>query len=166
MRLFAKLMLLLVIAALAGPFILKGSDGKPLWSIASVKASVQSVWNQLGNDAEQNLQAVGVDAMSDDVEIYRWQDENGQWHFSEEPPAGIAAETMTIDPDTNMISLPALPEPLPAETAPDSGDAAAIQTQPPEGIPSAEDTRQLMEDVRNLQNVVNERDQQIRDADL
>ncbi|MEM8984411.1 MAG: DUF4124 domain-containing protein [Pseudomonadota bacterium] len=166
MRLFVKLMLLLVVAALAGPFILKGPDGKPLWSIASVKASVNSIWQQLGNDAEQNLQAVGVDSLSDDVEIYRWQDENGQWHFSEQAPAGIAAETMTIDPDTNMISLPALPEPVVAEEAADDGDGATIQTTPPEGIPSAEDTRQLIEDVRNLQNVVNERDQKIRDADL
>ncbi len=166
MRLFAKLMILLVIAALAGPFFLKGPDGRPLWTIASVKAKIAAVLSSTRSDIAGGLEDVGVDAASNDVEIFRWQDASGQWHFSTEAPAGIDADTMTIDPDTNLVTLPALPEapqPEPEVAAPT--EQAPVQTAVPEGYPDAEETRQLLEDVRNMQNVVDEREKRIRDID-
>ncbi|MEO1035514.1 MAG: DUF4124 domain-containing protein [Pseudomonadota bacterium] len=166
MRLFVKLMLLVVIAALAGPFFIKGPDGKPLWSVQSLKAGVLTTWRRMQNDVEQGLGDAGIDAVSDDVQVFRWQDEDGQWHFSQEAPEGVTAEAMIIDPDTNMISLPALPEPPPPEPASESaGDAPTIQTEVPDGMPDIEETKQLIEDVRNLQDVVNDRERQIREVD-
>ena len=163
MRLFTKLIVLVVIAALAGPFFIKGPDGRPLWTINDVKASIVGKWLGLKNDLEQGFDSVGVDAMSDDVTVYRWQDESGQWHFAAEPPPGVTADSFVIDPDTNMISLPALPAAAEEVAAEAEGEATEIKTQVPEAYPDAEATKQLIEDVRNLQNVVDERDKRIRE---
>lgn len=37
------------------------------------------------------------------VTVYRWRDKSGNWSFGSEPPAGVKAESMTVDPDANLI---------------------------------------------------------------
>ena len=48
-------------------------------------------------------------------QVYRWKDANGQWHYGERAPDGVAAETVTIRPGPAPESTP----PPPPEYGPD-----------------------------------------------
>lgn len=40
--------------------------------------------------------------------LYKWKDEQGQWHITDRPPAGgLPYEKVTVNPETNV--LPAVP---------------------------------------------------------
>lgn len=54
-------------------------------------------------------------------QVYRWVDEQGVTHFSEMPPEGVAADTIALAPDRNLIrGTPETSEPRP----PTDADAA------------------------------------------
>lgn len=163
MKLFVKLLLFIVILALMGPFFIKGPDGKPLWQVNKIQSSVQLGWDRLQRrltgsvDAAANLPGSGSE-----VTVHRWQDADGQWHYTQEAPAGIASDILLIDPETNLISLPPLPEPPPVPE--DSAAEEPTAAPPVQGpIPTIEETRQLIEDAQALQGQVDERDKKLRD---
>lgn len=159
MKLFSRLMLLVIIAALIGPFFIKGPDGAPLWRWQDIQATLKKQWHRLGGNIEASIPG------DKSVTVYRWRDADGQWQFGSEVPPGIEADTLNIDPNTNVISLPALPTPEPEPQAP---AAAAAAPEPARGVgplPDPEATRKLIEDARSLQDKVDQRDQLLRDQD-
>ncbi len=158
MKLFVRLMIFVVVLALAGPFFIKGPDGHPLWTMTSVKHSVVTGWDRLQRSLFDKTDLPGV---STDVTVYRWQDENGQWHYTQEPPQNMASDVLLIDPETNLISLPALPAPVVAEDRPSA--ATEPVTAPSGPLPNIEQTQKLIEDAQALQGVVDKRDQKLRD---
>lgn len=40
--------------------------------------------------------------------VYKWQ-ENGVWHYADKPPTNHAWETLTVRPETNLMSTPGKP---------------------------------------------------------
>lgn len=46
------------------------------------------------------------------AEVHRWVDEQGNIHFTDDPPDGRQTELIDIDPDINLQSAPALTSPL------------------------------------------------------
>lgn len=37
-------------------------------------------------------------------QVYKWQDEDGVWHFSNElPPQGVPYQQVDVDPDVNVV---------------------------------------------------------------
>lgn len=145
MKLFVKLLALVIALALIGPFFIKGPDGQPLWqlptSLDQVKLLPQSVSDKSG----------GV------VEVYRWQDDSGQWHFSESAPTQGEFDILTIDTRTNAVMTA---PPVAAET-----EATSAETDIPDNphiapalpIPDPQTTRQLIEDAKALQKLADER---------
>lgn len=71
MRLFYLLITLVLIAALVVPFYMKGPNGQPVMTLDKV--------------IDDNTPEVMIDRGA-----YRWQDEHGRWHFSDEPIDGKA----------------------------------------------------------------------------
>lgn len=70
--------IIVLLAALVGPFFIK-VGGKPIMTL-----------DDLVPDAVPA-------ALSTPTEVYRWQDANGRWHFSEAAPADGTAERLTVD---------------------------------------------------------------------
>ena len=35
--------------------------------------------------------------------LYKWKDDNGQWHVTDSPPRGRSYETVRPNPDTNVV---------------------------------------------------------------
>lgn len=148
MKLFVKVLCFGLVLALAGPFVMRGPDGQPLYTPAQAWRSLQS-----------SMPALDVpDVMpSKPVAVYRWQDAEGQWHFSGQPPAeGTPFTVLEIDPKTNAVGT--APEPAPeaavADTAaPAEGDAPKLG--PEDAMlgpyPNPEAVRQLIQDARALQ---------------
>lgn len=78
MKPFAVICILVLLGALVAPFFIT-VNGQPLLSLDKV------------------LSDMTPDAVNTPTEVYRWQDENGSWHFGEAPPAAVAAERVRVD---------------------------------------------------------------------
>ena len=108
MKLFIKLLMAALILAFGGLFFVKGPDGRPLMTWDKVKQEVSGLeggslergWatvTQWWHSAEQSISGV-FDATNDgdgnapagqddqSITVYRWQDEEGVWHFSRRRP--------------------------------------------------------------------------------
>jgi hypothetical protein len=102
MKLFIKFLMFVVVLGVAGLFFIKKPDGAP-WLTASafipdvtpIKKMLASVKRGSLTDASQNR--------SGKTQVYRWQDKDGNWQYSDQPPAVAKADEIWIDPDTNMI---------------------------------------------------------------
>lgn len=126
-RLIASLLALLVIAAIL-PFVLPlGKDGKPL--LEPPKFALPSAPELPNIDPGQWLAGEEQD---NEVTVYRWQDEQGQWHYGEQPPEGVAYEERTLDTDANLIQ--ALPPASPPTTAPSLGGRLGESLEQARGV--------------------------------
>lgn len=84
---------------------------------------------------------------------YKWTDENGVVHYSSEAPEHVNAETMNVNPDTNLIQGI-------QKTAKEEKIEQAPPTQPlmPQGnIYNPGTIRKLMDDAKGVQSKLNER---------
>ncbi len=136
-------MILVVILACVGPFFVKGPDGQPLmtledWMPANLAAAPTAV----------------INAPPEKVTVYKWQDENGVWQFSNNPADAGSAESMELDGNINIIPAVQV-ETVSATPKPAAPSAAAI----PAGMTSVspEKIQQMMDTVNNLQQTVDQR---------
>jgi hypothetical protein len=134
--------------------------------LASVRANLDSWFSgssaHLENAKKDPLTAAG-DAIDKNVtQVYKWQDASGEWHFSSEPPpAGTKSSIETYRSDVNIVQAP----PPPVEVVPEATE------QPDSDIPTTaapllpitdpERVQQLINDAKNVQELVNNRQQNI-----
>ena len=142
-----KLVIVLVIlAALIAPMFIKGPDGKPLMSLDDWKVDVP------GDVGELLPDGAAEPAGPETTTVYKWQDENGQWHFSNTPQDMANAETMELSSDINIMDAVAIPEDEPAKPQQTGvGAQAGVMTASPEQV------KEMMETVTNLQETVDQR---------
>lgn len=94
--------------------------------------------------------------------VYKWQDAAGEWHFSNQPPpTGIKGSVETYRSDVNITQAPPRVIEAPAEVV--EKDATDIPTtaSPLLPITDPEKVKQLIDDAKNVQNLVNSRQQSI-----
>lgn len=120
MKLFMKLMIFMTFMAFAGPFFLKGPDGRPLMTLSSlgfgdISGKFRSMLNSVKQPSAGNTSSFGSSGATEhpdglvlvagDEVFYRWQDENGIWQFtSEKPPASASnIEPVVTNPNANVI---------------------------------------------------------------
>jgi len=140
-----KVMIALLIIACIAPMVIKGPDGEPLMSIEDWIPSTPTIPDELQSDDEPTT-------------VYKWQDEDGNWHFSNTPAqAQAGAEKLTIDSSSvNTVQ---------AVKVPKSGLQTTGGSTPQ--IPSALDAmspdnvQELLKNVNNLQEVVDQRKAEI-----
>ena len=107
MRLFVKLMLLVVVLALAGPFFIKGPDGAPLMTRQDVGRSIGAGISSIKHKW-QGLRTRAARATGDDnagkITVHKWQDPNtGEWHYSDEAPPVQDSQIIQVDPNVNVM---------------------------------------------------------------
>ncbi len=166
MKLFTKLLILIVILGLAGPFVLKGPDGNPIMSadklmpdLSGLQRQAKDWWFELVRQSE-NAMSTGEQGEGSTVgktQVYQWRAADGSIQFSDTPPANQQAKELWIDPNANLVQgLPDKPEP--------TASAEVEQSQAPQ--PSAglspmtispSQAKQLMKDAKNIQNLVDQR---------
>jgi len=168
MKLFVKVMLLVLILGATGPFFLKKPDGDPWMSIDDVLPNSVSLTNQWGHFrtwlkalSSELGQQLGNEQMGK-TQVYRWQAADGSWRFSDKPPQGVGpqggVETIFLDPNTNII------EGLPSEPAAEASAEAGAANENPGFIPlpmtvSPVQAQKMMDDARNIQTLMDERSQ-------
>lgn len=90
-KLFYRLLLTVVVVACVMPFFLHGRYGQPLMTVAELKMPKLEMpdWSltdsgQSVNEGDRNLADDRPAGRADSVTVYRWQDDHGIWHFSDD----------------------------------------------------------------------------------
>ena len=159
MSLFIKLILLVVAAAMAAPFFLKGPDGAPLLSWDRLHAPEVRL-PDLGKAADTMREGLGAaeEARAKPVEVFKWHDEEGVWHYSDNNEQGRQAQKLTVDPNANLSHF----EPANASGHKEQTVSARENTDPspsitfPASIP-LEKIPTLIDDARNVDKLQKER---------
>ncbi|MCG8668582.1 MAG: hypothetical protein MI867_04145 [Pseudomonadales bacterium] len=153
MKLFVRMMMFMVVLALAGPFLLKGPNGQPLISLKDfnipdfslpkapqedLSGKEQEAWISWSKDNPQAQQpkVYIIDPKSQQPMpqrpgvYYRWKDQNGIWQFSTKPNPNTANIVVETDPNANVVqSL--------SNDKIDSALGRVRETAPVQGAPSA-----------------------------
>jgi len=124
MKLFIKLMMFMLVAAVAGPFILKGPNGQPLMSYKDLLPSFSlprsplkstpsnnnpsSLIEWSSNKSKEHAIAAATDNEGKPIAAesnvyYRWKDKNGVWQFTSTPNPSADNIKMAIDPNANVM---------------------------------------------------------------
>ena len=156
MKLFAKLMLAVLVLAMLLPFtILKDESGNTWMSFSDFELPGFS-GSSLPNAPKVDSITNSTDFLHRQDTIYQWHDSEGNIQFTTEPPPeGTEYEVRQFDPDTNVIQSVKLP----AGTNP----AASITEKTVE--PAAQDgspytpgsLTKMLEDARNVEKLLHQR---------
>ena len=122
----------------------------PLALINSGSGNKTAEFSALKLQAPKNLSNVVTD---EKVQVYRWRDENGVTQFSNTPPpAGMAAEQVVLDPDSNLMQAVKKPE---AETK----QVVQAETAVPNPY-SVNGMEKVLEDARAVESMLQQRHEQ------
>jgi len=137
-----KLMILMLLGAFVGLFFVKGPDGNPLMSVEDLKPETPAV----------------VDIPQQPTEVYKWQDENGVWQFSNNPVDSDGAEVLELDGKINAIASFEIPSEDGSVNVGKTQASKAVASLP-SGLTSVspEKISEMMDTVNNLEQSLEQR---------
>ena len=144
-----KLMVLIVVTAGVGVFLIKGTSGKSFLGFDDLA-------DELPDSATESLpKGLKAEEATTMTKIYKWKDKDGIWQFSNFPDDKDGAELIEIDGNVNTIQAytpPALP----------TGNVSNEETGKAASIPgvmtvSPEQAAEMMETVKDLQGTMDQR---------
>ena len=148
------IMCVLVAIAFAGPMLMKKPDGTPFitspfeWFSTNLQGTKSHDSRSMTNQS-----------------FYKWQDEEGTWHYSDQPQAGKNIETVTVNTNANLIQglrIEKKKEQVIVEKKPEvKAESSAI------GLPMTvplEKVSKMLEDANNMQQLMDNRNKQIEQA--
>ncbi len=106
-----KIILLLLALCLVAPMIIPGPDGKPVMSLDDWKVDTAELSNisnkakNLAGSASAMLEdTANIDLGSDSSNggtsgnvLHKWQDSEGNWHFSDKAPEGTNTRNLSVE---------------------------------------------------------------------
>jgi hypothetical protein len=139
-----KLIVGILILACGSLFFIKGPDGKPLMSLDELSSGPKSSAAETNRNIEP-------------TKVYKWQDEDGVWQFSNTPVAEHEAEVIVLDGQINTMDAYVAPKKV--KNAGVSNSFSAL----PSGLTtvSPDKISEMMDSVNNLQNTVDQRKAEI-----
>lgn len=148
-----NLLLLALIVVGVLPFISLGPNGDALLELPNLEFPDVDV-----KKAFDLLDGQKPDLGSErSATVYKWHDSGGQTHYTNDPPPqGVQAELVSVHPDTNVV---------PAVDPPVSDDHAAVlkeQEVSAGSVYSPNNIQRLMDNARNVQNILNDRAEEMR----
>lgn len=145
-----KLMIgLLIIACIATLFI-KGSSGEPLMTLEDWKIELPASVAELMTRFRPASEAQPPAMEQIPARVYKWQDDQGQWHFSSAPPNPDLAEEVEIG-QINLMDAYVSPAEVEAETATASQLPTGSVTATPNQV------KEMMDTVVSLQETIDQR---------
>ena len=153
MKLIIKLLLLTLVGAAALPFITLGPNGSALLKSPDLEVPEfdTSKISELVSTHEP------ISGKDQSAPVYKWRDSDGQTHYTTEPPPqDIQSETLYLNSDINVV--PAVESPQPGNRV----EKPSMQKYSVGSVYSPDKVQRLMDDARNVQNILNERANQMQ----
>lgn len=146
MKLMIKLMVLALIGAVVAPMLIKGPDGRPLMS-----------WQDFFSSQSETPKVSSPTGLTT---VYKWQDAEGNWHFSDRPVVENS-ETLTYNPNANIIqSLVKKEEPEQVTVTPFEPkmkqQGPSLTTLPMDQVP------ELMDQAKQYQSLIDQRNEALQ----
>lgn len=158
MKSLLKLIFLVAVLMLAAPFALQSSDIQWPQSLSKLLeqmpllSKLTATFETVETEKSVPDRNSGTSVQSDiSTSIYRWQDEQGQWHYSDKPPKDQTSESVVLEP-VNQITLgkayqtpersDAQTQPLQEVNLPDS----LSKSNPDELLKQVEDSKRLIQE--------------------
>jgi hypothetical protein len=157
MKLYMKFLLFVLVAAVAAPFILRDRDGRPLMSLDKLHMpevalpDASALTTALGSAQNALVTAETTETVT--TKIYKWQDELGGWHYSNDPRPDGLGEALEID---TRASVTHFDSPATAVDAPKT----VTQTSPATTLLPLGQTVDVMNDARQVDTLLKARQQQ------
>ncbi len=158
MSLFVKLMLAAVVIALLLPFtLLKDEQGKTLMSFSDLSLQdlrLPDISIPDMPDLLSSKKLMPSNTRSDGKDIfYRWNDAQGNIHFTTEPPpGGIEYTVKGYDPNANVIQAIKIP------TEPNATDPGTGGSTPSlDSAYNPDQVQKLINDTKNIEKLLNQR---------
>lgn len=148
------IMLVLVAIAFAGPMVMKKPDGTPF---------MESPLDYFSSDSKgsNNTQT----SINSSQSFYKWQGEDGTWHYSDQPQEGKNIETVTVNTNTNLIQGLRMEKEEEKETEKAKTEVKEETSSMP--LPMTvpfEKVSQMLDDANNLQQVMDDRNKKVEKA--
>lgn len=168
MRLFLTLLVLVLVVAVAAPYVLKRPDGQPWMDASELSADIQvnGSYDKAKLELYRWWHGVRKDVFgkseSGKTRAYRWQDSEGNWHLSDTPNTAGASEELWVDPNANLMQSIPVEEVSSDSKSTTQGDAKSV---PLPMTVSPGQAQKLMQDAQQIQDLVDKRYQQLENAD-
>lgn len=141
---FLRLLIILLIVAIAGAVFYYSNTSDESSPLLRGLAEVRSLTREAAPEPPA------------ETTVYKWKDKNGEWHFSNQPPPeGVAAEITIYRSDVNVMPSPKADTSPEEKAANNPGDIPLLPITDPARV------KQLIDDAKNVQNLADERQQQI-----
>lgn len=136
-------MIVVLLAAFVGLFFLNGPNGEPLLTLDDLKPTLPE-----------------VESSPVPTKVYKWQDENGVWQFSNQPVDEGQGEVIELDGKINI--MPAVDTSI-LGTSPKVSNSPSLGMSIPPGLTtvSGDKVQEMMDTVNNLQETVDNRKSEI-----
>ena len=137
---------LLLVGAIVAPLFIKGPDGKPIMTLDELMPDTDSLSiGELGT----------ADSTASSAEFYRYQDAEGKWHYTDQPPQDQAGlEKVEVDLSANNMDA-VQPRPAKAEGADRPAEPAA-------GVASLSQMADLVDNAQEVQTLMDDRDSRLQ----
>lgn len=150
-KLVVKVTIMMVIMVGVGNYAVYLMTGKSPFSTDDIKVPKLGV-PKLEVPVLSNLSVPSLPAQKETA--YKWTDENGVVHYSTEPPENqqAAVKKLEVDPNQNVIQSVEIAEAKNQQTTAETAQNPTIQSPYSAGA-----AKKLIEDAKNVQNLLNER---------
>jgi hypothetical protein len=142
----------LVIIACIAPLFIKGSSGEPLMTLDDWKINVPVQLKGLVGNLTSGAKMSPPAQEQQPKLVYKWQDDEEQWHFSNAPPNFEIAEEIEIS-DVNLME--AYVPPAPRSGAGQSADSESMGV--PSGIPEPEQVQKMRATIEQFQQTIDQK---------
>ena len=104
---FIRFMIAIVVIAIAAPFFIPGPNGTPIMTLDMLKFEKPSI--SLPDLPDINLGGDSSNQSESSQTLYRYQDEQGVWHFTDQIPSEGNVERVDIS-DINLVDAQSVQE--------------------------------------------------------
>ncbi len=158
------MVVMLLVLGVGLPMLLPGPNGKPMMSwrdwvpdtngLDTVVGEIKEIAYSANEIVEKSA---GVNAGLERPKLYKWQDEQGTWHFSDQPSETANNQVVEALPQTKNTMAP----PPEIDFGREEGQSSSTNTTIPlpMTVPAA-NIPKLIEDAKNLQKLADKRAKQ------
>lgn len=163
---FSYILVMVMFIGVGSLFVLKRPDGKPWLSLQAIAEKAQGATDNVFKDAQSKLNksvqnVTGSSADASGGTIYKWQDANGNWVYSDQPNTKGKSQTHTLD--TSKVTIMAAEDTAILKELATQKAHIDTKLKTPSAL-SPSEIKQLMKDAKNIQKLMDERTKKIDKA--